>query len=193
MVRVCHDASSAIVGSEEVENMSDRQLEILYMYEWPKKHHGPDVEGFQGLGGLLYQMKKEMDQLEDAAEQNRQARPEQRQREVEEDRSHPHLVKLDKLADELMELEKQGELEDASFSPDWRTELGAGEEIYVQVCLCDLCGGSFAVSDFRRKHETAPVILLFTCPSTSSVSMPPLPMRAQFRRIFRAHTSHNSP
>ena len=140
MVRVCHDASSAIVGSEEVENMSDRQLEILFMYEWPKKHDGPDVDGFQGLGGLLFQMKKEMDQHEGENEHRTETSRDQRRKEIETTRSHPHLVKLDALAEELMEMEENGELSEAIFSPDWRTELGAGEEVYAEVGL-NILGG----------------------------------------------------
>ena len=37
------------------------------------------------------------------------------------------------------------------------------------------------------------VISLLTCPSTSSVIMSPLPMRARLRRVLRAHASHISP
>ena len=133
MVRVCHDASSAIVGSEEVESMSDRQLEILFMYEWPKKHHGHDIDAFQGLGGLLYQMKKEMDEVASAKEHRDKSSPEERQRQVDGDRSDPHLVQLDALAQELAEMELRGLLTEATFMPDWKTELGEGEEIYVEV------------------------------------------------------------
>ena len=133
MVRVCHDASSAIVGSEEVESMSDRQLEILVMYEWPKKHQGHDLDAFQGLGGLLYQMKREMEELENAKEHLDKSSPEERQLQVDGDRTDPHLVQLDALALELREMEVKGLLKEATFMPDWKTELGEGEEIYVEV------------------------------------------------------------
>ena len=48
------------------------------------------------------------------------------------DRSDPLLVQLDSLAAELEKMEREGLLEEATFNPDWRTECGEGEELYVR-------------------------------------------------------------
>lgn len=50
----------------------------------------------------------------------------------EHDRSDPKLVELDSLAAELEDRERRGLLAEAHFDPDWRTELGEGEEIFVR-------------------------------------------------------------
>ena len=88
-----------------------------------------------GLGGLLEQMKSEAKGIaaeDDKTEQENRDEVEERRRHIEEgDRSDPHLIELDQLAAELEELESKDLLKEATFHPDWRTELGEGEEMYV--------------------------------------------------------------
>ena len=49
---------------------------------------------------------------------------EERRRHIEEgDRRDPRLVELDELAQELMEMERDDLLKEATFTPDWRTEV----------------------------------------------------------------------
>ena len=133
MVRASYDASNLFMGSEEAEKLSERQIEALLMYEWPQKHEGiGDVDEFQGVGGLLYQMKKEMNQTSEDKSEEHQHNVEERKRHIEQgDRNDPQLIELDNLAQELEELEHNGQLTEAAFDTDWRTDLGHGEELYV--------------------------------------------------------------
>ena len=64
----------------------------------------------------------------------------------EHDRSDPKLVDLDSLAAELEDRERRGLLAEAHFDPDWRTELGEGEEIFVK--------NPDAMEHFLRKMRT---------------------------------------
>jgi len=134
MVRASVDATNLFMGSESLEKLSERQIEALLLYEWPEKYAGlGDVDEFQGLGGLLEQMKKEM-KKDDDQESNEQRRHdiEERRRHIEDgDRRDPRLVELDELAQKLIEMERDDLLKEATFTPDWRSELGEGEELYV--------------------------------------------------------------
>jgi hypothetical protein len=84
---------------------------------------------FLGLGNFLEQIKSEMEAVEEG--EHKHNVDERRQHIEEGDRSDPHLIELDQLAAELEELEERGLLNESNFQPDWRTELGEGEEIYV--------------------------------------------------------------
>ena len=79
-------------------------------------------------------MKKEMRQgVNDEEEDNYRKELEMRMLQIEQgDRSDPKLVELDSLAAELEERERHGLLAEAHFDPDWRTELGEGEETFVK-------------------------------------------------------------
>ena len=48
-------ATSLFTGSEELDRLSNKQLNALLLYDdWPGKHMGPgDVEEGEGLGGLF--------------------------------------------------------------------------------------------------------------------------------------------
>ena len=133
MLRASVDATNLFMGSESLEKLSERQIEALLMYEWPEKHAGlGDVDEFQGLGGLLEQMKKELKKKPDQEvdEQKRNDIDERRRHIEEGDRRDPRLVALDELADELIDMERDGLLKEATFTPDWRTE------VIVQVLPC---------------------------------------------------------
>jgi len=126
MVRASVDATNLFMGSESLEKLSERQIEALLLYEWPEKYAGlGDVDEFQGLGGLLEQMKKEM-KKDDDQESNEQRRHdiEERRRHIEDgDRRDPRLVELDELAQKLIEMERDDLLKEATFTPDWRSEV----------------------------------------------------------------------
>jgi hypothetical protein len=79
-------------------------------------------------------MKRELRQgVEDGKEDHDSEELEVRMLQIDQgDRSDPKLVELDTIAAELEERERQGLLAEAHFDPDWRTELGVGEEIFVK-------------------------------------------------------------
>ena len=71
--------------------------------------------------------------INEEAEDSYRQELEERMLQIEEgDRSNPKVVELDTLAAELEERERHGLLAEAIFHPDWRTELGEGEEIFVK-------------------------------------------------------------
>ena len=74
------------------------------------------------------ELKKKPDQEVD--EQKRNDIDERRRHIEEGDRRDPRLVALDELADELIDMERDGLLKEATFTPDWRTE------VIVQVLPC---------------------------------------------------------
>ena len=126
MVRASVDATNLFVGSEELNKLSERQIEALLLYDWPEKYEGlGDVDDFQGLGGLVEQLKKESQQQEEPeSDEGRLREIEERRTHIEEgDRSDKHLIALDNLAEELQDMEDDGLLLEATFTPDWRTEV----------------------------------------------------------------------
>ena len=125
MVRASFDATNLFVGSEELDKLSERQIEALLLYDWPEKYAGlGDVDDFQGLGGLVEQLKRETEQEDEQDDEERLREIEERRRHIEEgDRSDPHLIELDALAEELQNMEDDGLLIEATFTPDWRTEV----------------------------------------------------------------------
>lgn len=150
MLRASVDATNLFMGSESLEKLSERQIEALLLYEWPEKHAGlGDVDEFQGLGGLLEQMKKEMKKNSDQeADEQKRNNIDERRRHIEEgDRQDPHLCALDELAEELIDMERNGLLQEATFTPDWRTE------VILQVLPCASPTARFACAS-SIAHET---------------------------------------
>ena len=141
MILASHDACNLFMGSEVPDKLSERQIEALLTYDWPQQYAGPgDVDDYHGLGGLLEQMKKDIrlasgkvDGEDKAQKEEEMESNEQRMLHIDKgDRSDPLLVQLDSLAAELEKMERGGLLEEATFNPDWRTECGEGEELYVR-------------------------------------------------------------
>ena len=152
MVRASVDATNLFMGSESLEKLSERQIEALLLYEWPEKYAGlGDVDEFQGLGGLLEQMKKEM-KKDDDQESNEQRRHdiEERRRHIEDgDRRDPRLVELDELAQKLIEMERDDLLKEATFTPDWRSEVDV--TMYFTYHLLD---------KYVRQMHTARIVMI---------------------------------
>jgi len=58
MILAAHDACNLFTGNEDPGKLTERQIEALLLYDWPEKHAGPsDVDDYQGLGGLLEQVR----------------------------------------------------------------------------------------------------------------------------------------
>ena len=55
MIRTCRMAANLFTGSEELTQLTRKQLDALLLFAaWPEKHEGPsDVGESEGLGGLV--------------------------------------------------------------------------------------------------------------------------------------------
>lgn len=129
-------ATSLFTGSEELERLSNAQMNSLLLYnDWPEKHEGPgDLDEGEGLTGLFKHVAKDVVKTEEAANDGEET-------EEHADRRHalslggpreeyPGLVELDELVTELHEMEKTGGL---SWYPEWESDKIMAEHIFLET------------------------------------------------------------
>ena len=137
-IRTCRAATKIFTGSEELNRLTEKQMDALLLYDdWPQKHEGPsDVGESEGLGGLMEHVKKDHKVIEEDGDAS-----DTEESEEHADRRHalspggprdefPLLVELDVLAAEIQELEKIGGLTGYS---DWRDDVKQAENIFLET------------------------------------------------------------
>ena len=175
MLQTARTAANVFTGTDKSELLTDKQLDALLLYEWPRQQVGvTDVDSSGGLGGFIEQLKKEQSIIlvgnlqEEMAQHDREDR---RSKIDAGDRSDPPLVALDELEQELSELHQSGALD---HYHGWKVDLVEAETIYVNSPeAAAICMGRIRVKKLTYEQKQEQIMKLAKTLYTAGITAIP--------------------